>query len=70
MTYQRRQPCQRKCAGGRKCALDNDPQGGHEQCICNDPYCICHSAAIHNLERVTIRGVVQYRRVRTLGVPR
>ena len=66
MTYLRGYHCQCKCAGGRKCVLER----GHEQHICNDPNCICHDAAAWGLERVTIRGVVQYRRVQWLEVPR
>ena len=58
--------CQCKCAGGRKCVLQNS----HEQHICNDPTCICHDAAAWGLERVTVRGVTQYRRVQWLEVPR
>ena len=50
----------------RTCVLER----GHEQHICNDPNCICHDDAAWGLERVTIRGVVQYRRVQWLEVPR
>lgn len=70
MKLYRRRPCHRACAGGRKCVLDNDPQGGHERCICNDPTCVCHTPIVYGLERVTIRGVTVYRRVNTLEVPR
>lgn len=61
--YLRRRPCHKACAGGRKCTLDNDPQHPHTLCVCADPFCVCHAAAAYDLERVTIRGVAQYRRV-------
>lgn len=59
--YLRRRPCHRACTGGRKCALDNDPQHPHAVCICRDPLCVCHSAARYGLERVTVGGKAQYR---------
>lgn len=57
-----------KCAGGRRCVLD--PRRPHEQCVCSDERCICHTSAAYGLEKVTVRGVTQYRPVRWLEIPR
>ena len=66
----RRRPCRHKCVGGRACALESDPSCQHQQCVCNDPSCVCHTSAAYGLEKVTVRGVTQYRPVRWLEVPR
>ena len=66
----KRTPCPHRCCGGHACALDNGPHAAHERCICDDPACVCHDAAAYGLERVTVRGLAQYRTVRLLAVPR
>lgn len=66
----KRTPCPRRCCGGHACTLDSGPHAAHERCICDDPRCACHDAAAYGLERVTVRGLAQYRTVRLLAVPR
>jgi hypothetical protein len=66
--HQRRRPCTRKCAAGRKCALDNDPQHPHAQHICTDSSCACHSAGAYGLMSVRRADGVRYVEIARLEV--
>lgn len=45
--------CRHKCAGRRKCSCDGNMP--HMQHICNNPDCVCHSAAAFGLAKAVRR---------------
>lgn len=56
--------CGGKCYGGRRCSCDGNT--AHEQHVCSDEHCACHTPAAWGLERAVVNGREVYRTAEAL----